>query len=376
MTGKLARIARGLWRFKRTTLLIVLAALVWIVTGCQAVSFYTQAIRGQYQIMHARQPIPKVIANPKTTPELRDRLQFVMDLRDFAAKELKLPVDGNYEDYADLKRKYVVWNVYAALEFSLEPKTWRYPFVGSLEYRGYFSEKAARRYADDLVKKGYDVYVSGISAYSTLGWFKDPILNTFVMDPKNELADTLFHELAHRRVFAEGDTMFNEAFAMTVGEEGVKRWLLARNDPKSWDAFQLNARYDRGFVSLILSTRTNLARLYKKFGSSDPLNVDQARKQKAEIFDQLRGDYQQLRAQWSGYAGYDKWFSTNLNNAKLNTVSTYYRWVPAFRHLLQKNGGDLEKFYRNVETLGKLPMQERHTKMEELLRETEMENTK
>jgi predicted aminopeptidase len=376
MIGKFARMARKIWRFKRISIIVLLIAVALIVTGCQAASFYTQAIRGQYQIMHARRAIPEVIADTNTTAELRERLQFVTDLRAFATKELKLPVEGNYEDYADIKRKHVVWNVYAALEFSLEPKTWRYPFVGSLAYRGYFSEKAARDYAQKLAQKGYDVYVAGIPAYSTLGWFNDPILNTFVFDAKNELADTVFHELAHHRVFAEGDTEFNEAFAMSVGEEGVRRWLLARDDPKAWEAYQREARYDRGFVALILATRANLAALYATMGNGERMNIGQARQKKSEVFDKLRGDYQNLRTQWDGYSGFDKWFSTNLNNAKLNTVSTYYKWVPAFRYLIATSGGDLEKFYGNVESLSKMPVKERHAKMDEFLRETETHTEK
>ena len=160
-------------------------------------------------------------------------MQLVSKLRDFADRDLKLPVNGHYRKYVDVHRTFVVWNVEAAPEFSMEPKSWWYPLVGSLEYRGYFAESNARGYAARLKKKGYDVYVAGTTAYSTLGWFKDPILNTFVFQPEGELAETIFHEQGHQRVFAGGDTNFNEAFATTVGQEGARRWLRA------WTLFAL-----------------------------------------------------------------------------------------------------------------------------------------
>src|SRR5437870_13051214 len=185
------------------------------------VGYYLQAIRGEFQILVHRHSIEKLIANSKTPVTLKQQLELVRRLRTFAGTELKLLVDGNYEKYADVHRKYVVWNVQAAPPFSLEPKVWWYPFVGRLACRGYISEKRAREYGSRLAKQGFDVYVDGVEAYSTLGWFKDPLLNTFIYDGEPELAELLFHELAHKRVFANGDTDFNEAYATTVGREGA-----------------------------------------------------------------------------------------------------------------------------------------------------------
>ena len=183
--------------------------------------YYVQAIRGEYQILAHRKSVDKLVANPKTPPKLRQQLELVQQLRAFAKTELQLPVDGSYAKYVDVHRKYVVWTVQAAPQFSLEPKVWRYPFVGALAYRGYFSEKKARDYGAGIAKEGFDVYVDGVEAYSTLGWFKDPLMSTFIDDSEPELAELLFHELAHKRVFAAGDTDFNEAYATTVGQEGA-----------------------------------------------------------------------------------------------------------------------------------------------------------
>ena len=164
--------------FRRRALLY--CSLAALITGCSSVGYYRQAIGGQYEILAKREPIPEVIARPDTRPALREKLQLVLDIREFAERELHLKTDGHYADYADLGRRYVVWNVYAAPEFSLEPRKWWYPIVGRLKYRGFFSEKDARAYGEQLAREGYDVCVGGVDAYSTLGFFKDPVLNTFI----------------------------------------------------------------------------------------------------------------------------------------------------------------------------------------------------
>ena len=217
-------------RVRKWLLGLLLVLVVLGVSGCQTLSYYGQAIQGQYQIITHQQKIEKLLADPDTPAPLKAKLQLVQTLRTFAAKDLKLPVDGHYQKYVDVQRPYVVWNVEAAREFSLEAKSWWYPFVGSLDYRGYFSESGARKYAARLEKKGYEVCVEGVTAYSTLNWFRDPLLNTFIFEPEADLAETLFHELGHQRVFTHDDTDFNEAFATTVGQEGARRWLRAKGD--------------------------------------------------------------------------------------------------------------------------------------------------
>ena len=239
-------------------LLLALLAL----SGCQTLSFYGQAIKGQYQIVSQQTKITKLLADPQTPAPLKAKLQLVQELRAFAAKDLKLPVDGHYEHYADVHRPYVVWNVQAAPEFSLEAHTWWYPFVGSVEYRGYFAEPGAQDYAASLRKKSYDVYVDGVEAYSTLGWFKDPVLNTFISNAPQDLAETIFHELGHQRVFAAGDTDFNEAFAQTVGEEGARRWLRAKGDQARFEQYEAELRRTEQFARLVHATRKQLAALY------------------------------------------------------------------------------------------------------------------
>ena len=339
------------------------------MSGCQTLSYYGQAIKGQYGIVVHGERIEKLLADPQTPAPLKAKLQLVQSLRAFAKKDLKLPVDGHYQKYADLHRPFVVWNVEAAPEFSLEPRTWWYPFVGSLEYHGYFSERSARNYAARVQKKGCDVYVGGVTAYSTLGWFKDPILNTFIFDPEPDLAETIFHELGHQRVFASGDTDFNEAFATTLGQEGARRWLRAKGDRSAYEKYLAELRRTRQFASLIMTTRERLQALYGDERTEDG-NVKAAKKKRTILPEQLRGqkqylinrlqqEYTQLKAQWGGNTEYDEWFAGPVNNAQLNSVAAYYDLVPGFERLLQQNGGDLEKFYEAADRLARDPKTER-----------------
>jgi predicted aminopeptidase len=362
--NRLAKIVR-----RRKTLLLLSLALITAVSGCREIGFYSQAIRGQYQIFAHQQAIDKLIADPQTPPKLREHLQLVEQLRAFAKDQLKLPVDGHYRKYVDLHREYVVWNVQAAPQFSLQPRTWWYPMVGSLEYRGYFSEKGAKNYAAHIAKKGDDIYVDGVEAYSTLGWFKDPLLNTFITRREPELAEVIFHELGHQRVFARGDTDFNEAYATTVGQEGARRWLRASGKTNQLEKYEIALRRNDQFVHLIMSTREQLEKTYGdtldkdgkvRAAKTPPLPPVQLKEAKDRVFANLRAQYQKLKESWGGYSGYDEWFSRELNNAQLNTIANYYDFLPAFERVLEMNGNDMEKFYAEVERLSKIDKDQRH----------------
>ncbi|MEW6304598.1 MAG: aminopeptidase [Verrucomicrobiota bacterium] len=359
----MSRHAQRAWVFALACL-----GLLIFSTGCRTAGYYGQAAHGQFQILFQRQPIKKLVADPATPVELKQKLELILELRAFAERELALPADGHYLSYVDLRRRFVVWNVNAAPEFSLEANSWWYPIVGSLTYRGYFSEEAARRYAEKLRRRGYDVYVDGVEAYSTLGWFRDPVLNTFIHHHPTELAAIIFHELAHQRLFVSGDTDFNEAFATAVEQEAVRRWLRSRNDAPGLAAYETTLQREAQFVQLVTRTRRQLETLFGPGAKrAAPDDESRLREQKERVIAQLRADYAQLKTRWGGYDGYDGWFAQPLNNAQLNTVDTYHRLVPAFERLLADRQGDLAAFFADVKTLGQLREPDRLRRLEALL---------
>ena len=331
--------------------LLVIAGL----SGCQTVKFYKQAIQGQYQILANQKPIRELIADTNTPPELKEKFEAVLKIREFAERDLKLPANQHYLKYVDLHRPYVVWNVTAAPELSLEAKTWWFPIVGRASYRGYFSEKAARDYAAQLQKKGYDVHVGGVETYSTLGWFRDPLLNTFIDESEADLAEIIFHELAHQKLFIASDTDFNEAFATAVAEEGLRRWFAAKKKPEALARLSTHSARKDQFVKLILATIAKLEAVYENPNLPD--EVKRARKK--QIIAELRAGHAKLKIEWGGKSGYDEWFAGQINNAQLNTVATYYELVPTIHALLEADGGDLEKFYQDIKRRSKLPKSKR-----------------
>ncbi|HZM04396.1 MAG TPA: aminopeptidase [Candidatus Saccharimonadales bacterium] len=342
---------------------LLLSLLCLGLAGCQVFSFYRQAVTGEYQILAHQEPVQKLIDDPHTPVKLRNKLEEVLRIRRFAAAELKLPAERSYYKYVDLHRTYVVWNVNVAPVLSLEPKTWWFPIVGTASYRGYFEESGALRYAGKWPAKDWDVYVDGIETYSTLGWFHDPLLNTFLFEQESELAEIIFHELGHQRLFVYGDTDFNEAFATTVAAEGIRRWFVAAHNPKAYQQYQAGLAHQNDFVQLVMDCRAELTAVYDDTRLTDAAKLQRKR----EIIQQLRTKYAAAKKVW-GVSGYDEWFAQPINNAKLNTVSAYYDLVPAFQSMLRAQDGDMEKFYGAVKRMAKLPLAQRHEALRQYLK--------
>jgi len=325
-------------------MLVVLAASL-TASGC----YLMQAATGQMELTSKRQPIATLLSDERTPESLRTRLEYVSAARNFASQELGLPDNDSYRSYADVGRPYVVWNVFATDEFSVRPKRWCFPIAGCVVYRGYFKEDSAKKYARRLRLHGSDTAVGGVAAYSTLGHFKDPVLNTMLGWSDVQLASTLFHELAHQVVYVPGDSEFNEAFATVVEEAGLQRWLASRARLNELEAWNEQRERNAQFVALLLQTRERLDALYQ----SD-LPDDQKRDRKQYEFGMLKLQYSQLKTgQWEGYRGYDAWFSRTLNNAHLVSAATYYGCVPGLRNLLQSVAGDLPTFYDKARELAK-----------------------
>jgi predicted aminopeptidase len=329
------------------------------LTGCQTIRYYSQAISGQQSILMSRQPISEVTADPNSSEILRQKLTFIMDVRTFAEDVLQLPVANNYLTYVDLKRPYVAWNVVAAPEFSMRPKTWCYPFVGCAAYRGYFAKADAEQYADALKKQGYDVHVGGVTAYSTLGWFDDPVLSTFIHRSKAGAAALLFHEVAHQVLYVPDDTTFNESFATFVEQEGLRRWQKTSGDSAIYAEYLNNYRRQQQFVSLVQDHRQKLEKLYQM-----DLAPHQKRARKASIFSDLRNEFSQMKAVQADLAAYDNWMNQPLNNAKISGVVAYHDFVPAFSVILAEHNGDLKNFYTACRALARKQKDERHRILE------------
>ena len=327
----------------------LLAAL--LLAGCSTLDYYAQLARGQFEVLRARQPVERLLADPATAAALRQRLALALQARSFASAQLALPDNQSYRLYADLGRPYVLWNLFATAEFSVEPELHCFPVAGCVAYRGYYSQGRARGAAALLRQQGLDTYIGGVEAYSTLGWFDDPLLNTMLTWSDERLVAVIFHELAHQQLYVADDTAFNESFATFVEREGLRQWRASRG------LAEANAAPDQQraqFTELVLASRERLRRLY-----AGDLSVAAKRAAKQAEFERLRRDYRALRErQWRGVGRYDAWIEAPLNNAKLLPFGLYDRWVPAFAALFAETKGDWPAFYRRVERLGQLsPLQ-------------------
>jgi predicted aminopeptidase len=324
-------------------LLAVIAALP--LCGCSTVSYYAHLAHGEGTLLMARQPIARVLADPAADAQLKQRLELARQARAFASDRLQLPRNRSYTKYADLHRPYAVWNVFAAPEFSLIPFEHCFPIAGCVAYRGYFDRQRADAHAAQLRARGLETWVGGVTAYSTLGFFADPILNTMLHWSDDELAATIFHELAHQRLYLKGDTEFNESFATFVQREGLRQWRAQRGLAQTDETEQLRADE---FDQLVLAARERLRQLYASGQATDAMR--EAKRVQIEL---LRAEYAQLRdTRWGGDHAYDRWFEGEINNAKLLPFGLYHRWVGAFAALYTSSGGDWNAFYAAAKKIG------------------------
>lgn len=336
-------------------ILAVVAALAW--NHRETVGYLAQAATGQASLLLRARSIDRLIADPSTDPALRARLEKVREIRRFAVHALDLPDNGNFRTYVDVGAPFVIWNVVATPELSLQPLQWCYPIAGCVSYRGYYREADARAYADRLRAQGYAVQVDGVTAFSTLGWLPDPLLSTVLDYSDTHLARLIFHELAHSRLWVKDDTRFNEAFAVAVEEEGVRRWLEHTADPMRRANYELYSRRKRDFLSLLDSYQQKLA---QNFSSSN--SAHEKRREKAELMRALGRDFKRLRLAWGGFNGYDEWFRDTVDNAELVSFSTYHSLVPGFRELVSRSTS-MGQFYKTAASLAELSPAQRQTQL-------------
>lgn len=348
---------------RRAAAALCIAVLPLGLGACSAVPYYSQAIAGEFSLLTSARPLAEVIADPATPADVRERLELAARIRSFASQDLALPDNRSYTRYADLHRSSAVWNVFATAELSLTLKTWCYPLFGCAGYRGYFAQRDAEHLAGELRAAGLDVYVGAVPAYSTLGWFSDPLLSTFIRWPEPELARLIFHELAHQVVYVADDTRFNESFATAVEQAGLERWVAARHDPALDAQYALYRLRHGDFLELMAQVHRQLAALYAS-GADEQAQ----RSGKQAIFAALAARYHRVRDErWGGFAGYDAFFDAPWNNARVAAMAAYQDDVPAFDALLAREHGDLPRFFGAVRALAKLAPQAREQALRELL---------
>ena len=340
----------------------------FVLGGCESVGYYGQSVHGQLGVMAASRPVEDVIADPQTPDTVRRQLQLLPELRRFAIEELALPETDSYRLYADVQREALVWNVVAAPADSLSPREWCYPVLGCAAYRGYFDRQSAHDYAAGLAAEGWDTAVEPIPAYSTLGWFSDPLPSTIIDWPLSDIAGLLFHELAHEALYVKGDSAFNESYATAVEKEGVRRWLIVHGNAKLRNDRRLQERRRLEFLRLLEQTRRRLVDLYAEGAERGELLAS-----KRAIFQLLQAEYAALKHAWGGYAGYDRWMNRPLNNAHLASIKTYHALESAFRTILNQLNGDMRAFHAACAEIGAAPAAERSVIISDLLQAAEKE---
>ena len=334
--------------------------LVSGLSGCIGVGYYAQSLKGHVEIMTARQDVDHLIDDASTPEALRAAMASARAIRQFATDALDLPDNASYRSYVDIGRDYVTWAVFAAPEFSVVPRVWCFPVFGCVPYRGYFSRDVAIKTAVELQRQGLDLHVSGVTAYSTLGWSSDPLLSTMLRQDESSLAGLVFHELAHQRVYVDDDTAFNEAFAVAVETTGVKTWLRAGGDAAGLGRYQTGLARNAQFLALVAQTRDELHQVYQGAGT-----VAHKRAAKAAAIDRLRLRYRQMRdKRWGGFSGYDGWIEAPINNAKIAATSVYNDRVPAFLRLFELCVGNYPRFYNAVERIGAIAKADRAEALE------------
>jgi len=337
--------------------LVVLIGCGLALGGCASGPFYAQAIGGHLGVVASAQPVERVLEESTTPAALAERLRLAARIRDFASEALGLPDNASYRSYASLGRPAVVWNVFAAPEFSLQSRRWCYPVAGCVIYRGFFDPGAARVEAGRLrEREGLQTWIAAVPAYSTLGWTDDPLLDTFIFWPEPELAGLIFHELAHQVVYVRGDTTFNESYAVAVEIEGVRRWLRERGDPQAALAHERRLARREQRRSRLLAHRAALEALY-----ASGAGVGEMREQRAALERGLLVDLDALAEPGAPPA-------VAPNNAQLGALAAYASQVPAFQALLAREGGDFAAFHRAVRAIARLPAPERGWQLEQALR--------
>jgi predicted aminopeptidase len=347
---------------RRVPLLAVLALYVAVAAGCGTLGYYSHIAGGQLELIVKRRDVDELIESlePAGDP-LRSRLVDSQRMLNFAERHLGLNVGGRYRSYVDVDRPNIVWNLFAAPELSLQARQWCYPIAGCAPYRGYFDETCAERQAARLRADHMETYLGGVAAYSTLGWFDDPLLSTFIDLPEPAFAELLFHELAHSRVWVKGDVAFNESFASFVGDQAMREWLAQAGKTALLESYERRTAFETMVLAALLEVRVRLGEIY----ASD-LAPAEKRRRKALVLAGARECLSEMHSAAYGEKDADRFdaFLARINNAFLASLATYSEGVPFFRDLFRQSGGDWRRFFEAVDGMARLDKSERAAMLE------------
>jgi len=328
---------------------IISICLLLMLCGCADLGYYWHSANGHLEVMNQRVDIDELLADDSLATDLRERLALVQEIRRFSIEHLELPANDSYDSYVELDRPYVIQNLFAAAEFSIRLYEWCYPIIGCASYRGYYDEDRMLAYADDLKSRGLEVHIGQVSAYSTLGWFDDPVLSSFIHWPDYRLAGLLFHELTHQQIYIDDDTTFNESLASAVQQVGTELWLKSQNRIEDLDRLSRWLAYREQAIKLIESTRERLAELY----ASD-ISATEKRERKKQIFVDARNRHDAIAKTHQVNGGFTRWFADDLNNAKIGSVAAYNSQVPAFINMIHAHQFDFKAFFNYADAVGAL----------------------
>lgn len=318
--------------------------------------YYLKSAYHQVGLLSSRIPIEKALQDPSLNETEKNKIRLAQEVMIFAEKDLGLKTGGNYSSFVKLQKPYVTYVVSAAPKWELKHHLWSFPFIGKVPYKGYFVEEDAKNEELELKNEDFDTYLRGVSAFSTLGWFRDPLLSSMLRYEEHDLINTLIHETVHATLYIKSNADFNERLAVYLGNWGTELYYLNKKNTEMIEKIRLENQDDDMFAKFISSEINDLEIWYKQNKSRD----EKARSERlAEIQTRFKT---QLKPQLKTKS-YNNFSENPLNNARLLVYKTYLQDLSQFAKLAEKSADkDFKKILALVQTLEKHPEPEKGLK--------------